>query len=59
MMMCISPHVAGVDPEFPGPKGRWGRQPIILPNIAENCVKMGKNWTEGGGAHPRFYYVTL
>ena len=33
---------------------REGRQPIIWPKFAENCMKLEKI---GPGARPKFYYV--
>ena len=46
---------AGVDPGFPigggtNPLGGGGRQHMILPNFAKNCMKFRKFWAVGGGA---------
>ena len=35
------------DGKVPTPK--WGRQPIILVNCSENCMKMQKNGLRGEG----------
>ena len=46
----------GTDPGFPqrGHQPKRGRQPIIWPNFAKNCMKMKKI---GPGARPKIYYI--
>ena len=43
---------AGMDPEFHvggGAKPPGGRQHMILPKFAKNCMKLRKFWAVGGG----------
>ena len=39
-------------PEEGAPTPRGGRQPMILSNFAENCMKMKKFWPPGGARVP-------
>ena len=48
--------VSGADPGFPvggGANPLGGRQHMILPNFAKNCMKLRKFWAVGGGGARR------
>ena len=49
----------GVDTGYP--RGRHqpqrGSQPTIQPNFPNKLQENEENWTQGGGARPKFYYA--
>ena len=56
LLVEIFSEISGVDPGFPvggGSNPPGGRQHMILPNFAKNCMKLRTFWAVGGRAPGR------